>query len=493
MSPLTRFLALVLLLLSVACARGADPPKATVPAGRSGVSHTPVPRPDPRNPSVLPTPLPSGLALSAPAESVANIASCVPNLSYEGDVTIPPGTEIAPGAAFLKTWHVKNSGDCAWDQNLVLEPSNGTLPAAQSTVRLPPLAVGTSADISLSLQAPQAQGEFYRVWRASDGAGHFFGAPLLVLMRVTASAVTTPTSTPTVAIPTASPSPTPTQNVATETPAPQATDTPAPAPTDTQVPPTAPPPPSPTVPPFVFVPPFDGFGFAFANQPQPGLIDLSASFFNAEGTGVEHIEIYVLDSQGRVIEFKNFSHRQACYFGGAFGSCDAYDFAKHNNHWSQGAPAHNGLHFVRALAYSNDNRVRVDENSFWLNLDGNHPQPNIQVNIARLGSGDPSQQILKQDLVFQAGVTNNTTTAIDLVNLQVGYYNRKLAYENAGTAAPYCAFGIARRVCAVYKFKANDYLFPNDNPIAKTMYILRAVAFSGGTAVAAHSTWVWIK
>lgn len=493
MSPLYRFLALILLLLTAACARGADPPKATVPVGRSGVPPTSAHRPVARTSPVLSTPIPAALAISAPGEPIANIASCVPNLSYEGDITIPPGTEIAPGAAFLKTWHVKNSGGCDWGDKFVLEPSNGTLPAGQNTIPLAPLAVGASADVSVSLQAPQTQGEFYRVWRASDGAGHLFGAPLLVLLRVTGSAIATPTLTTTVGIPTASPSPIPTQNVPTETPAPQATDTPAPQPTDTAIPPTEPPPPSPTVPPFVFVPPFDGFGFAFVNQSQATALDLSASFFNAEGTGVEHIEIDVLDNQGRLVEFKTFSRRQACYFGGTFGACNTYDFTAHHNEWSQGTPAHNGLYFVRALAYSNDKRVRVDENSFWLNLDGNHPQPNIQINITRLGSADPSDPVLKKDLVFEAEVTNNTTAPIDLVDLQVGYYNRKLAYENAETAAPYCVFGVARRACVIYKFKAQNYRFPNDNPIAKTMYILRAVAYSDGIPVAAHSTWVWVK
>ncbi|HGJ66308.1 TPA: hypothetical protein ENS27_13160, partial [bacterium] len=33
---------------------------------------------------------------------------------FVADVTVPDGTSFAPGAAFIKTWRLKNIGTCTW-------------------------------------------------------------------------------------------------------------------------------------------------------------------------------------------------------------------------------------------------------------------------------------------------------------------------------------------------------------------------------------------
>ena len=37
------------------------------------------------------------------------------NSAYVSDVTIPDGTEVAPGEAFTKTWALVNTGNCTWN------------------------------------------------------------------------------------------------------------------------------------------------------------------------------------------------------------------------------------------------------------------------------------------------------------------------------------------------------------------------------------------
>jgi Ig-like domain from next to BRCA1 gene/Bacterial Ig domain len=42
--------------------------------------------------------------------------ACTPNSQYVADVTIPDGTAVEPGSTFVKTWRVRSTGNCAWDQ-----------------------------------------------------------------------------------------------------------------------------------------------------------------------------------------------------------------------------------------------------------------------------------------------------------------------------------------------------------------------------------------
>jgi hypothetical protein len=52
-------------------------------------------------------------------------AGCTDRAAFVGDVTIPDQTSIAPGAAFIKTWRLRNDGTCTWDASYAL-----VLPAA---------------------------------------------------------------------------------------------------------------------------------------------------------------------------------------------------------------------------------------------------------------------------------------------------------------------------------------------------------------------------
>jgi hypothetical protein len=85
-------------------------------------------------------------------------------------VTIPDNAPVAPGAQFVKTWRVQNSGTCPWSGTLNFI-GKGNPMGGQSPTGFPRVEVGQSADLSINLTAPTQPGAYYGTWqaRASDG------------------------------------------------------------------------------------------------------------------------------------------------------------------------------------------------------------------------------------------------------------------------------------------------------------------------------------
>src|SRR4029078_37386 len=77
------------------------------------------------------------------------------------DVTVPDGTNYAAGETFTKTWRIKNIGTCSWTPSYTLFFSNGASMNGPSTVALTGnVNPGQSVDLSVSLTAPAAAGEY---------------------------------------------------------------------------------------------------------------------------------------------------------------------------------------------------------------------------------------------------------------------------------------------------------------------------------------------
>ena len=72
----------------------------------------------PRIPVALVMMLAALIAALVPAATVttqpaAALSTC-DMAQFVADVTVPDGTTYAPGAAFTKTWRLKNIGTCTW-------------------------------------------------------------------------------------------------------------------------------------------------------------------------------------------------------------------------------------------------------------------------------------------------------------------------------------------------------------------------------------------
>jgi hypothetical protein len=104
------------------------------------------------------------------------------------DVTYPDGSEVVAGAPFEKTWRVKNLGPCNWDQDYVLifgwggdgTNWNTTPPSHFTAIVLP----GETIDISVTLRAPTAAGNYGASFRLQNDKGFNFGPVQTVVVVV---------------------------------------------------------------------------------------------------------------------------------------------------------------------------------------------------------------------------------------------------------------------------------------------------------------------
>ena len=183
------FLAGMFLLLAVlAC----NAPASTVPtamptaAGQAGEEASPAPTP-------TSTPTPS--ATDTPVPDVSGPGGCTLNSSWVADVTVPDNTEFPPGAAFTKTWRVRNSGTCAWETGTKLVFVSGDPLGGPAAVDVSPVAPGSSSDISVDLAAPADPGTYRGNWQLQAPDGTRFGSVIYVKIIVPAPATDTPEPT----------------------------------------------------------------------------------------------------------------------------------------------------------------------------------------------------------------------------------------------------------------------------------------------------------
>ena len=105
--------------------------------------------------------------------------ACTYRAAFLGDVSIPDNTITAPGGAFIKTWRLRNDGNCAWGPNQYVRSLvffNGDPMGAPSEVPLlttvPP---GGIADVSINMIAPQREGTYRSEWMLMVAQGPLLG------------------------------------------------------------------------------------------------------------------------------------------------------------------------------------------------------------------------------------------------------------------------------------------------------------------------------
>jgi len=159
-----------------------------VPTAAPGTTATAVGTAPPTEPTETPPP------------PVTTEAGCTLDSQYVADVTIPDGTVMSPGAAFVKTWKVKNSGTCDWEAGFQLIFVSGAQMSGPGSVSLPAVPAGGQTDVSVNLTAPSAYGTHKGTWRIRSTDGTMFGTNLTVVIVVPAPVTDTPqpTGVPTV-------------------------------------------------------------------------------------------------------------------------------------------------------------------------------------------------------------------------------------------------------------------------------------------------------
>ncbi|MGB7873564.1 MAG: NBR1-Ig-like domain-containing protein, partial [Anaerolineales bacterium] len=130
----------------------------------------------PAPPATL-TPLPPLTPTATPFGTPPPISSreC-DRASFVMDVTIPDGTLFSPGASFIKTWRLKNTGWCYWTKSYSLVFYSGEQMGAPTVINLPWVVVpGAGIDLTVDMVAPATPGKYRGFWILSNASGELFG------------------------------------------------------------------------------------------------------------------------------------------------------------------------------------------------------------------------------------------------------------------------------------------------------------------------------
>jgi uncharacterized protein YkwD len=117
---------------------------------------------------------------------------CIDKAAFYDDITIPDGTVLQPGEAFVKTWRLRNEGDCTWGDGYRLVFDNGDQMGGPATVEIPTAAPRDIIDISVPMTAPDAGGAYTGNWllqnpaRVRFGTGNLGQFPIWVKLTVNA-------------------------------------------------------------------------------------------------------------------------------------------------------------------------------------------------------------------------------------------------------------------------------------------------------------------
>lgn len=116
---------------------------------------------------------------------------------YVSDVTIPDGSVIAPGAAFVKTWKLQNAGTTTWTTSYSFVFISGEQMGTITSVPLPQsVSPGQQVDVSVNMVAPATQGTYQGYWKMKNSAGQMFNDSVYVLIKVGTGGATQPVNTP---------------------------------------------------------------------------------------------------------------------------------------------------------------------------------------------------------------------------------------------------------------------------------------------------------
>ena len=151
-------------------------------------------------PTSSPTDLPTLVPLSPTASLFTTLSGdTCDGAVYVSDVTIPDGTVETAGQSFVKTWMLKNTGSCTWDANYTFTFISGTQMAGTNTPISGSIDPGQESEVSVTLTAPTAVGQYTGYWRLTNDSGEGFGETVDVVINVDDTATETPedyTATP---------------------------------------------------------------------------------------------------------------------------------------------------------------------------------------------------------------------------------------------------------------------------------------------------------
>ena len=105
---------------------------------------------------------------------------CKNQLKYLKDLTIPDGSDVAPGKKITKRWLISNEGSCNWDQSYSFQLISGLALGAEKVQDLNPIRQGAKGIVEITFTAPDNPGRYNSWWQAYDPKGNRFGDSLFI-------------------------------------------------------------------------------------------------------------------------------------------------------------------------------------------------------------------------------------------------------------------------------------------------------------------------
>jgi hypothetical protein len=118
-------------------------------------------------------------------ETTPQSTDCENQLQWLYDLSIPDGTQVAPGFQLDKQWQVKNNGSCNWGEGYSLRLTAGPEMGATSPQSLIPARSGSEAVIRIQFTAPGEPGRYRSAWQAFSPDGKAFGDDIYIEIVVT--------------------------------------------------------------------------------------------------------------------------------------------------------------------------------------------------------------------------------------------------------------------------------------------------------------------
>ncbi len=135
-------------------------------------------------------------ATATPGSTPTALSTCVSDAAFVADVTVPDGSVFRPGDHIDKVWRLRNSGTCSWGEGYTWVFMAGDQMGAPQTQALPPTAPGDTADVRVSMYAPDVPGTYQSLWRMRDPAGRFLGPRVSIVVWVQIPTTSTPPPPP---------------------------------------------------------------------------------------------------------------------------------------------------------------------------------------------------------------------------------------------------------------------------------------------------------
>lgn len=194
--------ALMLLMLAACAPATPVEPTPDVNAIRTSAAYTVVAEltltaafftPTPAAPSETPTPEPptatstSAFTTDPTLAALGTPAALCDDMTFDPatvDVNIPDGTSMTPGQEFVKTWKIKNSGNCVWGDGYGLTFSYGERMSGQPAPLGVVVQTGEEIEVSVNFKAPSKVGEYTSAWQMANNKGVTFGKAIFVKILV---------------------------------------------------------------------------------------------------------------------------------------------------------------------------------------------------------------------------------------------------------------------------------------------------------------------